>query len=270
MRQAEGGRRLERPPHPQPLLTGAANTSATGRRPANPPVLRATGTGWEETPAPHCPGRRRRPCPGRGETEALEVRILQGREAELGAGEGAGRLRRTPSSPGTRASTPQAGPEERDPVPQTSLHGYKQQQPRAGPGAPLQSETLPRCQWVQHQAARAEQEHTGTPLLAPGPMLPGSARPHGWRVTPPDPLPCCRGPSNPHSNPRRQVPISGIYVPSGSTVLPQTTPDIQQEIMRSEKSKENNPLLTNTAIRTRFRDARLLQLPDRKLRNQTK
>ena len=124
VRQAEGGRRLERPPHPQPLLTGAENTSATGRRPANRPVLRVSGTGWEETPAPPCPGGRRRPCPGEGD-RGPGVRTLQGCQAELGAGEGARRLRRSPLSPGTRASTPQAGPEERDPVPQTSLHGYK-------------------------------------------------------------------------------------------------------------------------------------------------
>lgn len=79
-------------PHLQPLLTG------TGRRPASPLVLRVSGTGWEETPASSCPGVG---VEGPGEGDGGPGgRDPAGMQAELGDGEGAGRLRRTPRHTG--------------------------------------------------------------------------------------------------------------------------------------------------------------------------
>ena len=85
--------------------------------------------------------------------------------------------------------------------------------------------------------------HSNYPSWPRAPRCTAARGQHGWGVMHPDPLPCCRGPSNPHTNPRRQVPISGIYVPSVSTVFPQTMPDIQQDIMRLRKKQAKQSIV---------------------------
>ena len=65
VRPAEGGRRLERPPPAQPLLTGAANTSPTGRRPATScPQGRGVRVGGD--PCAPLPGREEQTLPWGG------------------------------------------------------------------------------------------------------------------------------------------------------------------------------------------------------------
>lgn len=204
--EAGGGRREAGEAAPPP----ASSHRRSGRRPANPPVLRAAGTGWDETPASPCPGRRRRPCPGEGDggPGGQDPAGMRSRAGGWGRG---GKAEKNPtesrhtgldSSGWTRRTRPRP-PDKPARVQATAAQGWARSPASERDPSKMPVGTAP-------DSKGGAGTHSNSP---PGPTLPGSSRPHGWRVTPPDPLPCCRGPSNPHSNPRRQVPISGIHVP---------------------------------------------------------